>query len=274
MSSSVAAGDRPRRSASNSPYSFSFQPRSSARSRSAMLCAFEPVKYCSAAPRCSGVTRRRSAWKPPRSSTLALVPPLAEHALDLREARERVGQRRVGAAGEDVEVAAGLAPRRTLPTVVMSAAGALFLQVRDQRVGHFGGARQQVTAGNRCRSSIAWRISCSFLRAHALDAADAAGLGRRGEVVEALDAQLACRAWRRSSARRPAGAADRAASPGNSVSSSRRMPQSPVVAISRMRPARSLPMPFQPRSAASSSDETGFGRVRRRCRRRCDTRES
>ena len=38
------------------------QPRSIARSRSTMLCAFEPVKYCRAAPRLSGGTRRRSAW--------------------------------------------------------------------------------------------------------------------------------------------------------------------------------------------------------------------
>ena len=47
----------------------------SARSRSAMLWAFDPVKYCSAAPRLSGGTSRRSAWKPPRSSTLDLVSP-------------------------------------------------------------------------------------------------------------------------------------------------------------------------------------------------------
>ena len=61
----------------NSPYSFSLKPRASARSRSAMLCAFEPVKYCSAAPRLSGGTSRRSAWKPPESRTLDLVSPCA-----------------------------------------------------------------------------------------------------------------------------------------------------------------------------------------------------
>ena len=95
-------------SASKRPYSFSFQPRSSARSRSAMLCAFEPVKYCRAAPRCSGVTMRRSAWKPPRSSTLALVPPLASTRSTCGKLREGVGEAGVGAAREDVEIAAGL----------------------------------------------------------------------------------------------------------------------------------------------------------------------
>ena len=45
----------------NTPYSFSFKPRPIARSRNAMLCAFDPVKYCSAAPRLSGGTSRRSA---------------------------------------------------------------------------------------------------------------------------------------------------------------------------------------------------------------------
>ena len=43
--------------------------KGAASSRNAMLCSFEPVKYCMAAPRLSGSTRRRSTWKPPRSWT-------------------------------------------------------------------------------------------------------------------------------------------------------------------------------------------------------------
>ncbi len=40
-----------------------------------MLWAFEPVKYCSAAPQLAGGTTRRSAFKPPRNRTLAFVSP-------------------------------------------------------------------------------------------------------------------------------------------------------------------------------------------------------
>ncbi len=75
MPSSVSPATGRSVALSNSPYSFSFKPRAMARSRSAMLCAFEPVKYWSAAPRLSAGTSRRSAWKPPRSSTLPLVSP-------------------------------------------------------------------------------------------------------------------------------------------------------------------------------------------------------
>ena len=74
-----------------------------------MLWAFEPVKYCSAAPRLSRGTSRRSAWKPPQISTLDLVSPCAEHALDQLVAGERVHERRRRAGGEDVDVAARLA---------------------------------------------------------------------------------------------------------------------------------------------------------------------
>ena len=82
-------------------------------------------------------------------------------------------------------------PRRTLPTVAMSAAGASAFRYATMRLGQL---RWRATAGAgrrwRCRSSIACRISCSFLRAHALDASNAAGLRRLGEIVEALDPQL------------------------------------------------------------------------------------
>ena len=82
------------------------------------------------------------------------------------------------------------APRRTLPTVAISAAGRVFLQIRDQRVGHLGRARQQVTAGEALPLFDRLKNQLLLLAAHALDAANAAGLGGRGQVVEALDAQL------------------------------------------------------------------------------------
>ncbi len=83
------------------------------------------------------------------------------------------------------------APRRTLPTVAISAPGACSCRYATSASAISVARDSRWRPANRCRSSIAWRISCSFLRAHALEAADAAGLRRRGEIVEALDAQLA-----------------------------------------------------------------------------------
>ena len=53
----------------------------------------------------------------------------------------------VGAAREDVEVAAGLGAAPHAADRGDLGAGRVLLQVRDERVGHLGRARQQVTAG-------------------------------------------------------------------------------------------------------------------------------
>jgi hypothetical protein len=50
MPSSSAPAARASASSVNKPYSFNLNPRSMARSRSAMLCVFDPVKYCMASP--------------------------------------------------------------------------------------------------------------------------------------------------------------------------------------------------------------------------------
>ena len=72
----------------------------------------------------------------------------------------------------------------------MSAAGALILQIRHQRIGHFGGPRQEVAA----RESLAFldrlENQLLLLAAHALHAANASCLGGGREVIEARDAEL------------------------------------------------------------------------------------
>ena len=108
-------------------------------------------------------------------------------------------------------------PRRRLPTGVNPRAGRLFAQVGDQL------RRDR----RRCRTAGGGRRSCCalldrledqrfLLRAHALERAQPARLRRRRQLVEAADVQRASRAARRSSARRPAGAAGRGCVGGNS----------------------------------------------------------
>ena len=88
---------RPRATSSSrrkSPYSLSVNPRASARSRRAMLWAFDPVKYWSAAPRLSEGTSRRSAWNPPDEQDAGLGVAMHEDSLD--EAMVREGVHHVG----------------------------------------------------------------------------------------------------------------------------------------------------------------------------------
>ncbi len=154
----------PRRLALNSPYSFSRQPRSSARSRRTMLWAFEPVKYCSAAPRSWAATARRSACRPPRSSTRGLGLAAAEHALDQRiggEQRRAPRRRRRRRGGRrrrrSRRRAAGCRPARCRGPAAAPAA------TRSPP------ARRAMASGSRwrpeccCRSSSACRMSASFL---------------------------------------------------------------------------------------------------------------
>ncbi len=64
-----------RRVPSKTPYSFSLNFFAWAILRSSMLCACEPVKYCSADPYASGSTARRSTCRPPERRTVARVGP-------------------------------------------------------------------------------------------------------------------------------------------------------------------------------------------------------
>ena len=142
-------------------------------------------------------------------------------------------------------------PRRRLPTGSNSRAGRLRpagtrpAPRRRRRACRAAGAGRVL----RCRSSMAFRISASFFGAHAL-AARAPGrrCGGLPSSSSVLIAELAVEHARRSSARRPGGAADR----GSSAETPRAAPgdsgASPVSAISRIRAARSLPMPGISRS--------------------------
>ena len=62
--------------ASNSPYSDNLSFLRTAICRTATLCAWEPVKYCSAAPQASSGTTRRSACSPAAVRMEVLVGPL------------------------------------------------------------------------------------------------------------------------------------------------------------------------------------------------------
>ena len=228
----------------NSPYSFSLKPRPIARSRSAMLCAFEPVKYCIAAPRLSAATSRRSAWKPPLEQDARLGVAVAEHALDQRVVDEVVHQRRPARrrrAGRgrrrSRSRAAGCRPARS------SAPGARSRRYADERGG---GVVRVATAGGGRRSACAPRAPSGSALPSSRPSLAARGCGRRRRRARGRRA-CGCRARdtasRRSSARRPAGAAGRGSSAGTRRPARGGYAASPVSAISRIRAARSLPMP-------------------------------
>ena len=106
-------------SASNRPYSESFSPWRTAISRIRMLCALEPVKYCSAAPHDSGrhhpqVDLQPAAWCGSTSSSS----PLRDDLGDERQPGERLHER-AGVVGrdQDVDVADGLAHAAQRPGV-------------------------------------------------------------------------------------------------------------------------------------------------------------
>ena len=113
-----------------SPYSLSFRPRWIARSRSAMLCAFEPVKYCCAAPRLSRGNEPEVGLEPAPEQHARLRFAAGEHALDQAVSDEGVHQRRGRAGGEDVEVATGLAAPAQAADGRNVRVGRMFAQLR------------------------------------------------------------------------------------------------------------------------------------------------
>ena len=184
--SSVSPAMRAWSSASNSPYSFSCQPRSSARSRRTMLWAFEPVKYCR---RRRAARRRRCAGRPGSRRASARWPwcsPSAEHALDEREGGEGLeqsaGRRRRARMSRSPQVSA---PRRTLPTVTISRPGGCARSYATSASDRSVASRQQVAAGELLPLLDRLQDQLLLLGAHALEAADAARFappprGRRG----------------------------------------------------------------------------------------------
>ena len=113
----------------------------------------------------------------------------AEHALDLPvagEVAEDVG-RRVG--GQDVDVAAGLGAAAQAADDVVGGVGRRLAQPGDQRLRRLAGVADQVTPGVLAALGDRRQDQAFLLRAHALEAADGAGLGRGFEVVERADVQ-------------------------------------------------------------------------------------
>ncbi len=97
-----------------------------------MLCAFDPVKYCSAAPRLSVATSRRSAWKPPRIRTLDFDVAVGQHALDLWILDEVVHQRGRRARRQQIEIAAGFAAAAQAADRLDRRAGGALAQIGDE----------------------------------------------------------------------------------------------------------------------------------------------
>ncbi len=159
---------------SNRPYSLSFQPRSSALSRSAMLWAFEPVKYCMAAPRSSGLTQRRSAWKPSRNRMLALVSPWPSTRSTPGKATKASVRDAIGPGRQDVEVAAGVGAAPHAADRGDLRARGVALEIGDQRLGHLGGSIELVAAGVALPLLEGTEDQLFFLRPHAFQRANAA----------------------------------------------------------------------------------------------------
>ena len=248
----------------NRPYSFSLSRAGCARSRSAMLCAFEPVKYCIAAPRLLGGHQPQIGLEPAPEQHARLGSPCAEDALHAARTPRTPPSPSAGAPAARMSRSPQVSqPRRRLPTTSKVASGRRLAQIRDQRARLLPRLGHQVASGERWRAPRSpCRISASFFGAHPLDAANAPVARRRFELVQRADAQFACRAARRSSGRRPAGAAGRAWSAGNSCEqlpvirgAAGRRPISAILRREVLADARAAPRRSAGASAATRSPQ-------------------
>ena len=165
-------------------------------------------------------------------------------------------------------------PRRRLPTASMIGARGTLAQVRLQIGRRIVRVGQQMAAGEPLALVERLQDQRLFLRAHALERADAAVGAGASPDPRASGFPDRGRAWRRSWGRRPAGCSRSRIVAGNSASSSRWNSASPVcddLADARRRgPCR-----------CRESREARFRRAARaraggwrRCRRSCGTRGS
>ena len=240
-----------------------------------MLWAFEPVKYCSAAPRLSRGTSRRSAWKPPQQQHARLGLAVREDPLDQFVAGEGVHQRRRarrrrGCRGRrrSRSRGGGCRPSRCPPRA--RARAARRPAPRPCRTPPPSAAVRRTA---RCSSS-ALRMSASFFAPMPFMRADPPVARRRFELVERARRRARGRAAPRSSARHPAGAAGRASSAETPAAAPGGSAIAPVSTSSPILAARSLPMPGSASRSAGVSVATGSRRRGRSCRRRCGTRGS
>ena len=196
---------------SSTPYSETCSPRRTAASRSAALWRAEPVKCCSRLPSWEGLAIRRSTPTPEWVRALRARSAGRADALDLRQPREALGERRgAGRRRDQVEVldAVGPAARRArrgarrcpgLPAAVSPAI---------ERLTDLDRLRQQYPRGRAlaarrprappARSPRAWvraRAPCAGVRAAPPRAASPASRRRAPSTA-------AARAWARCPGRR------------------------------------------------------------------------
>ena len=155
-----------------------------------MLCAFEPVKYCMAAPRLSAGDEAEVGLKPARDQDARLRLALPEHALDEPVVDEASISDGSAPAARMSMIAARLAAAPEAADRRRSGRRAPLAEIRDQRRG-------VVRVGQRCRpawrfrSSMALRMSASFFAPMPLQRADPAVVCRALELVERPHAELA-----------------------------------------------------------------------------------
>ena len=222
-----------------------------------MLWAFEPVKYCCAAPRLSAAP----AAGPPG------IRPRAARSISSRRARARA---RPACSSVNASITVGGAPaarmsrspqvsqpRRRLPTTPIAASGACSRSAATSEAAVSYASAHQPPAREALRAPRAPSGSAPpSLRPCPSAARMRPSRAGRLEIVEGADAELAIEERHRSSGRRPAGAAGRgssaeipAAGPGDTAIA-------PVSTSSPILAARSLPMPGSASRSAGASAAT------------------
>ncbi len=224
-----------------------------------MLCGFEPVKYCIAAPRLSDRHEPQVGLVATANQYARLGFATAEHALDERVADERVHHLRPRRPSRGCRCRrTSRCARRRLPTGMNSMPVAPRCRIFDEAGGDGRSIGEEMTAS--VLSPFFERLEQQLLLAcaHALQLSNPPRLGRRFEVVERGDAQLGVEQRHSLWSDVPAAAAVRGAS-AEIAPEDRRDLTVPVSQISTMRAERSLPIPGHERSCASVRPATGSG---------------
>ena len=179
-----------------------------------MLCAFDPVKYCIAAPADCGSTRRMSACRPLASMTLALVSPWPSTRITSGCAVKVAMTPSPPPTARMSRSPQVSAPRLRLPTTVNSTRGVRFSETAENDPGglvHVGGQEAASVALALLDGLQDERL---LAVAHAFHRAHLAGPRRGLQRLERGHAEFLVAGASRSSAQPPAGAAVRAARPG------------------------------------------------------------
>ena len=221
-----------------------------------MLWAFDPVKYCSAAPALVAGNQPQVGLESAPQHDARLGVAVREHPLDLPVAGERVHQRRRGAGGEDVEIAAGLAAAPQAADHGDHRAGRRLAERADERRRRVVGLGDQPPAGDPGALLEGAQDLGFLLRAHALERAQPPFACRRLRARRASGSRAGDRAARPSSDRRPAGAAGRgwsAETPGGDPGDRRWRRSRPARRFSRRGPCRCRAAPAVPPGASAAT---------------------